>query len=218
MFITRTYSSYIIIPVFILALFKSGNLWASLPPTSLTVCHEYSCKTKTEVVLSERNWREITVPLSIPSASATVERKKIAIVIAAIESYVGPLTGTADDQPGNQADTPDGQMDCIDESKNTASYLAFLHTRGLLQWHRVSERAYRAPWIFDQHWTATMTDKNTGQQYAIDSWHLANGKRPYIQTIEAWRKKAPLPVLESTDKVLDDSKAEHLRYQISSAI
>ena len=218
MFITRTHSSHITIPVFILALFKSGGLWASLPPTSLTVCHEYSCKMETEVVLSERNWREITAALSIPSASAMVERKKIAIVIAAIESYVGPLTGTADDQPGNRADTPDGQMDCIDESKNTTRYLTFLHTRGLLQWHRVSERAYRAPWIFDQHWTATMTDKNTGQQYAIDSWHLANGKRPYIQTIEAWLKKAPLPAFESIDQIINDNKAARLSHQISSAI
>lgn len=218
MFITWKYSPYIFIPAFIFVLLKPGYLWASPPPSSLVVCHEYSCKTKTEVVLSERNWHKITVPLSTPSTSAKTERKKIAIVIATIESYIGPLTGTADDQPGNQADTPDGQMDCIDESRNTTSYLTFLQNRGLLQWHRVSERAYRAPWIFDQHWTATMTDTSTGKQYAIDSWHQANGKRPYIQTIEAWLKKAPLPAFESIDQIINDNKAARLSHQISSAI
>ena len=210
MFIVRKYPSNIVILAFLLTLFKPEDASASQPPISLTVCHEYSCNAATEVMLSERNWRKIIAPLLTTSMSPQIERKKIAMVIATIESYVGPLTGTANDQPGNEADTPDGQMDCIDESNNTTSYLTVLQNSGLLRWHRVSERAYRAPWIFDQHWTATMTDISTNQQYAIDSWHLANGQQPYIQTIEDWRKKAPLPVLENTGSTTSANKVPYL--------
>jgi hypothetical protein len=103
---------------------------------------------------------------------------------------VGAQTGTWMDLGGNLAGSGQpGQLDCIDETRNTTGYLHVLAERGLLHWHRVGERQKRAPWLFDQHWTAVLVDRTDGRRWAIDSWHRDNGERPYVQTLEAWLDK-----------------------------
>ena len=71
--------------------------------------------------------------------------------------------------------------------------LLAMEQRGLLKWHTVTERAYRRPFVFDQHWSATIKIKNGPSQWAVDSWFLDNGKQPFIQPLEQWRSKADLP-------------------------
>ena len=53
--------------------------------------------------------------------------------------------------------------------------------------------AERAPWLFDQHWSATLRELDGERLWAVDSWYLDNGLRPYVQPLEQWRGKAALP-------------------------
>ncbi|MCG8383502.1 MAG: hypothetical protein MJA28_15010 [Gammaproteobacteria bacterium] len=176
-----------------LALFCLTTLTASANTIVFTVCHEYGCNEETEVYFPLASWQEITSLLLEKPESPRSEREHIARVIAGIEKQVGPLTGTQDDRAGNYADTPNGQMDCIDESTNTTTYLTLLEQNGLLRWHKVSERVRRMPWFIFQHWTAVITELKTGKAFAVDSWYLPNGKQPYIQALDSWYKKNPLP-------------------------
>ena len=50
----------------------------------------------------------------------------------------------------------DLQMDCIDESTNSTTYLRILAGAGLLRWHRVEARVTRGFFIFG--WPHTTRD------------------------------------------------------------
>jgi hypothetical protein len=83
-----------------------------------------------------------------------------------------------------------GRLDCIAESLNTTAWLILLDQHGLLRWHRVVERAYRAP-LLDQHWAARIEEVATGEYYVVDSWPQYNGLPALIQTLEDWRPIMP---------------------------
>ena len=57
---------------------------------------------------------------------------------------------------------------------------------GLIQWHEVEDRKLRHPWILDLHWSAVIRDRRTGKRYAVDSWFLDNGQKPFIQPLDEW--------------------------------
>ena len=83
-------------------------------------------------------------------------------------------------------------MDCIDESTNTKRYLDLLQEQGLLHWHTVAERVYRAPHFFDLHWAGQIIELETLDSYVVDSWFLDNGNMPYIQALNNWLRKDPI--------------------------
>ncbi len=145
-------------------------------------------------MFNRSHWKTIEEHFSASISSPMQERLAIAKAVAEIERVVGSMTGTGQDRGGNieGADLP-GQMDCIDESINTTTYLRAFERRGLFRWHTVGERAYRRPYVFDQHWSATIKIVGGEQLWAVDSWFLNNGKQPFIQALEDWEKKAALP-------------------------
>ena len=166
--------------------------WAT--PPIVNVCWDYGCDRNARVIVPEQAWTRIRALFHPAAPDPAAERDRIAQAIALFEQAVGPLTGTDHDHYENVvgAGRP-GQMDCIDESRNTDGYLRALAERGLLAWHDVGERHERLVWILDQHWTAVVIDRTDGKRWAIDSWFLDNGKRPYVQRLDAWLAKAPLP-------------------------
>jgi hypothetical protein len=83
------------------------------------------------------------------------------------------------------ASLPSGQMDCIDESINTSTYLKLLEKDGLLKFHLVRERAYRRS-LLTQHWAAQVVETANGQHYVIDSWFEDNGELPILVNGKAW--------------------------------
>jgi len=158
-------------------------------PEPFTVCSGYECSRSDTLTLSDGQWREIRV-LFTPAASAREERVSIRRAIARMEQMVGERNGTSADLGGNVAGGGmPGQMDCIDESRNTTTYLELLRQDGLLRRHEVRERAQRGKWVIDVHWTAVIRDTDSGQLYAVDSWFLDNGEEPYIQKLEDWLDK-----------------------------
>lgn len=164
-----------------------------LPP-AIPICYNYSCNRTAHVRPDAVDWQRVVNQFKPAARSAEGERQMIRKAIAELEQIAGAQTPTYRDRGRNPIveDWP-GQMDCIDESTNTSRYLDLLQEQGLLRWHRVVERAYRAPYILDQHWAGQIVEQETREHFAVDSWHLDNGMPPYIQTLSEWRRKAPFP-------------------------
>lgn len=167
---------------------------AALAAPRVDVCWDYGCDRQATVEIPDAGWQRIRSLFTRPAADPASERARIARAIALFETATGRMIGTEADLGGNRAGSGrDFQMDCIDESRNTDTYLHVLEDHALLHWHDVVERRKRAPWILDQHWTAVVRERDAGSYWAVDSWFLDNGKRPYIQPLEAWLEKADLP-------------------------
>ena len=164
------------------------------PPPLVNVCWDYGCDRNARVLLSPADWQSIRALMTPPAPDPAGERERVARAIARFERAVGSRTGTDADRHGNIAGSGrPGQQDCIDESRNTTGYLHVLAERGLLRWHEVGARQRRAKWILDQHWTAVLIERGSGRRWAVDSWFLDNGRRPYVQALESWLNKDPLP-------------------------
>jgi hypothetical protein len=154
-----------------------------------SVCFDHSCTTVVTDALTQAEWDRATQPLKNPSTTAAEERLAVAEAIAIFEQIVGRHTGTYRDKGRNlRGFGQPGQMDCIDESTNTTTYLRLLERGGLLHLHRVLERSTRFGLFAGMpHTTAVIEDTGTGDRYAVDSWFLDNGQPPYIVRLEVWK-------------------------------
>jgi hypothetical protein len=125
----------------------------------------------------------------MPAATAATEQTAIARSIARMEQIVGQKTGTAGDRGGNLAGFGrQGQMDCIDESNNTTTYLKLLQRDGLLRHHAVGERSTRFGLFSGMpHTTAVIEDIAARQRYAVDTWFFDNGQLPVIMPLDKWK-------------------------------
>ena len=157
------------------------------------VCFNYDCNRSQTVRLSAEEWRVVVSQFHPAARSAGEERGMIRRAIAVLEYITGTKTPTHRDRGGNAIpENNHGQMDCIDESTNTSIYLSLLEMHGLLRWHRVSERAYRAPYWVDVHWAGQIVEVRTQDRYVVDSWFLDNGEMPYVQALNDWLRKEPV--------------------------
>ena len=155
-----------------------------------------ACKTKKIVSMPDNGWKELNTLFTPVSKTAVQERKRIAKSIAIFERYIGEKTGTSADLMGTfkpfarEKDKPlKFQQDCVDESTNTTIYLSLLQQKGWLKFHNVNQPQSRQPFMGGNRWwhqSATITDIQTKQQYAVDSWFEDNGKPAYIVKIEEW--------------------------------
>ncbi len=156
-------------------------------------CFDFGCKSTREIDYSERHWRQVRAVFDGGIHDREEEKQAIRRAIALMESISGELAGTHLDKAGNYPGYDLArQMDCIDESTNTYQYLHALERLQLLKWHRVDLKQRRIVW-FLTHWTATITEIDSGKRFAVDSWYRDNGELPYIQPIEDWQKKRDWP-------------------------
>ena len=163
------------------------------PLPEITICYNYDCNRTAHVRPGVDEWSTIVNQFKPAARSAVEERDMIRRAIAILEHIAGTQTPTYRDRGRNPiVDDWPGQMDCIDESTNTKRYLDMLQEWGLLRWHRVAERVYRAPHLFDQHWAGQIIELETLDSYVVDSWFLDNGNMPYIQAASAWQRKDPI--------------------------
>jgi len=154
-----------------------------------TVCFDHSCTTVVTDSLTQDEWEMATQALRKPAATAADERRAIARSIAVFEEIVGRHTGTFRDKGRNlHGFGQPGQLDCIDESTNTTTYLRLLEHAGLLRWHRVLEPSTRfGLFVGMPHTTAVIEESASGERYAVDSWFLDNGMPPYIAKLAIWK-------------------------------
>jgi len=184
----------------------------------LVVCHNFGCTMQSPLSLTRERFTGVMAVFEPVPSDAKEERARIRTAIAEFERLAGEDLPTYRDKGLNPnstgADTPqvpahenvvtlvplrhyasiEGQMDCIDESTNTTTYLRLLEKFGLLTFHRVKERTLRTPGFFRQHWAATIEEIDGGDAYAVDSWFLDNGEPPYVQRLAAWKSGTSLPV------------------------
>lgn len=154
-----------------------------------SVCFDHSCRTIVTRAFSSQEWQRVTAALQTSVAGAAGERTAIAQAIAVMEKIIGKKTGTSGDRGGNLAGFGlQRQMDCIDESNNTTTYLKLLQQDGLLHFHKVVDRSTRFGLFAGMpHTTAVIREVARQQDYAVDSWFFDNGKAPVIVELEIWK-------------------------------
>ncbi len=172
-------------------LFFYSPVWATTPPVginSIPVCMNFSCREKQSITISLEEWDSVANWMRPAAVNAEIERTNIKNAIGWMEVIVGRHTPTHRDVGGDlgnpEAQYP-GQLDCIDESLNTTTYLKLFEQNNLLKYHKVIDRAYRRA-VFDQHWAGQIEVLDSGERWVVDSWFQHNGYLPYLQTSEKW--------------------------------
>ena len=161
-----------------------------------TVCHGYGCRFRETVRIEPFAWEEVTRLFQPAPATAAEERVRLGRAIALLEIKIGVATGTHTDRAA--ADTFGGepnQLDCIDETVNTTTYLRLLMEHGLMQKHHIGTAAQRG-WVLASFFgstdfttnTAVIIDKETRVAFAVDSYFYPNGRPPKIMPLVEWNK------------------------------
>lgn len=156
----------------------------------VSICYNYDCAVtaKVDFLVSELG---AIRQLLRRSSDAAGERLAISQVIGLFESAAGKQTPTWADKGRNvNDDGVNGRMDCIDESRNTTTYLRLLESKGWLKHHQVLDPVMRAPLLLDDHWAARIMETQTGLEFAVDSWFLDNGQPAFVAPLEKWRRGA----------------------------
>lgn len=159
----------------------------------ISVCYDYSCKSESQIDLTGVEWQQINQLFQQIIQTPQAERQTIAKAVALMEQLSGKVIGTYNDKARNAGVGERGQMDCIDESRNTAAYIRLFEKKGWLKWHQIQGRVMRSHFFFDIHWTAVIKEKQSHQLYAVDSWFRANGKEPIILKLKDWKAKKEKP-------------------------
>lgn len=153
----------------------------------LTVCHGFDCRNQTALAFSADEQQRLQA-LFAGSSTAATEREAIRKAVKIFESATTARLGVADQPKSDLSQTGQhGQMDCIDESTNTRTFLRHLESRGLLTHHSVQTNVTRGV-IFDGryfHATAVVREKG-GQRWAVDSWYEPAGGALDVMRLEEW--------------------------------
>ncbi|HEU5019267.1 MAG TPA: hypothetical protein VFT69_15000 [Pseudolabrys sp.] len=180
--------------------------YATLNPTpaSFTECHGFGCAEVSHVSLSPHQWRRVTAVFRPRAANAGAERRQVARAVALMQRLVGAQTGTAVHQwthknlhvlPNLGSDP--SQLDCIDESVNTWTYMTMMERDHLFHFHRVAGLSYAGlPTDRTPRNTAVLREKGGGY-FAIDPSLVDAGVPPPIIPLETWLGSWPPKISES---------------------
>lgn len=159
--------------------------------TRFQQCHAYGCREVDTIAFTKRDWKDIKKAFQPKAKSAEKERRQIAKAIAIFENKIGALNGTSADIHGTFKELGTEQLDCVDESINTTTYLILLQNDGLLKYHEVYSPQTRVPPLVVvggwPHRTAVIAEKKTGETFAVDSWFWDNGKPAEVVPLKDWK-------------------------------
>ena len=166
------------------------------PPRGNTIwlCHAYGCQQQSRVTFGPTQLKEIADVMAKTKKADTPfeERRAVAYAIAWMYVYTGKLVGTIADRPGmdyNGSGDPT-QMDCVDHSTNTTSFLLVLEHNNFLKYHTVGRPFAKGNILKGTdhwpHWTAILIEKTNTQRWAVDSWVYAIGENPIVVQAEKW--------------------------------
>ena len=152
----------------------------------VSICYNYDCAVTAKVKIREYELRAVR-RLLLRATDAVEEREAISLAIGLFEVVAGRQTPTRADKGRNvNDDGVDGRMDCIDESANATTYLRLLESRGWLKHHLVLDPVKRAPLLVNDHWAARIAEKQTGREFAVDSWFFDNGQPAFVAPLDEW--------------------------------
>ena len=163
------------------------------PSKAFTVCSGYGCVIKDKLVYDEEIDLTIRQIMEQGRESAPAERAALKQAIAFMETasrkklrYARDVEFSYQKNSGKR-----GQMDCVDESLNTISYLKYLHAHGYLRYHVPLRHYAQRGLLVDgryPHKSARMRD-NQGVDWAVDSWKRPNGGQPEIFLLAKWYRE-----------------------------
>jgi hypothetical protein len=160
-------------------------------PWRFEFCSGYNCQRGQTVGFSMEQWGAIRGIFNHPSKDATDERDRISRVIGLMESFTGPMTGTANDKGGTSAPLfRGGQLDCVDEAINTATFLFLVNREGFIRYHELRGPAFRG-WLVFRGWphvAPVIVEHETGKAFVVDSWFFDNGQPAVIIPFDLWVK------------------------------
>jgi len=157
-------------------------------PGNFFACYGYGCKYRARVALTDEEWRPVRAIFDPPPASASAERRQLAEAIGEIESLVSLRTGASVHQQNSRWNYGDPtQLDCVDDSVNTWTYLTMLAHDGLLRYHRVAGLSHRGTLLtLDFSNAAVLAEKGDGEQFAVDPWLADLGLPPPVIPLAQW--------------------------------
>jgi hypothetical protein len=160
-------------------------------PSLVTFCHGFGCRFRAEVGLSGADRAHLAQLMMAGRGSAAAERRAIAAVGAWFDRRVAPIAGTKGHvaRANRHYMFDKRQLDCIDSSRNTTSLLLVLAQLNLLRHHDVVEPVARG-YVFDlrpPHVTAVLRERESGKDWAVDSWTRAYGQAPEIMPLSTWK-------------------------------
>ena len=170
---------------------ESGSRAVKPAVKEVQICHGYSCRYKSNLVLGALDERRFASILAVGQKSPEAERSAIAQAVSYYERRTLDATGICDEpQSKFGASGVRGQMDCIDELTNTHTLLVYLAERRLLKHHTVAMNASRGFLIDGRypHSTAVIRDGG-GVKWAVDSWYSPMGGKPDILLLSKWKPR-----------------------------
>lgn len=175
-------------------------------PKRVAICHGYGCSYRAMLNLTAADGQKFQ-EIFAGADSAAAERTAISQANQYFEERTYSVTGVRDQPSGKfGAARIRGQMDCIDESTNTRTFLMYLSERGLLKHHKLMKNVSRG-FLLDgryPHWSAVVRDTATGVDWVVDSYYTPMGAPPDIMTLADWKLRG---VLE-TGAVSPEERAE----------
>ena len=153
------------------------------------ICYHYGCAKRAGVHFSDADLKRIQAEFA-GVEDAAAERDAIARAMAVMYSAAAAQTPIWQDRGLNIDDEDvDGRMDCIDHSTNTTTWLRVVHDQGWLRYHDVGPRAKRGRFIFE-HWSARVVERDSRDEFAVDTWFLDPGQPATIYPLEVWQRGA----------------------------
>jgi len=178
--------------------------YAQANPTlaSFRECHGFACSSSSTVSLTQQEWSKVVAVMRPQAKDAKAERRKISVAVATMRMLVGSKTGTAVHQwthkdrdiIPNLSDPT--QLDCIDESVNTWTYMTMMERGGLFRFHEVAKLSNAGSLTTPRN-TAVLKEKN-GDYYAIDPSVVDAGVPPPVIPLQSWMTEWP-PDLSKSD-------------------
>lgn len=165
-----------------------------IPLLAVPIVYGGGREVETTFAIREKDWVALCAIFTPESRTPEEERARISEAIGLLERVAGEQTPTHLDRAKDAYDAVSrGQLDCVDESTNTETYLHLLEQRGFLKFHEMRPPRWRFTYLLDSHRTAVIRDRTDGREYAVDSWFGDNGEPADIQPMEDWVRKVPMP-------------------------
>jgi hypothetical protein len=174
-------------------------------PESFYECHGFGCARHDHIALAPEEWESVRARFRPAAPDAQSERRQVAEAVALLQRLVGERTGTSAHQWTHRDfqidDNPTGdltQLDCIDESVNTWTYLTLMAKDGLFKFHRVGPLSAAGGIItFDFRNTAVLIEEPSGTLFAVDATLVDAAEPPPIFPLALWRAQWPPKIPEA---------------------
>ena len=166
---------------------KKSSEQAAALATQIDVCHGYSCKYRSKLVLGASEPRRFTSILATGHKSAEAERTAIAKAVSYFERRTFDATRIRDEPRSKLGAGVRGQMAAL-INRQTRTPFYFILPSQLLSHHTVGMNASRGILVDGRypHSTAVIRDRQ-GVKWAVDSWYAPMGAAPDILLLSEWK-------------------------------